>query len=138
MATDEEVEKQRTVLVELRQQVADAQAAGGDKSQELANDITLMNMQAEEARLRAELALAKENQKVTVLREGALAPLSTAKEQMRAAVAAQEATEKEIAASRKTKATPTPTDAEETNGTTEEQSSNKGAQKNTQQSEENK
>lgn len=128
MASDEEVEQQREAVVRLRAQLEEARTGGAEKLHELNNDIALAQLREEEARLQAELATAKENKKVTVLRQGAAPVLGTVKEQMAAAVAHQKAVEKEIA-SNKSSSTVTPTDADETNNTTDKQASNKAADK---------
>jgi hypothetical protein len=98
MATDEEVEEQRAAVEELRSRVADAKAGGGSAQRELDNEIQLMQLQAEEARLQAELADAEHTNDPDRLRRAAT-PLATAKEQMIAAVAQQKAVEETVAAS---------------------------------------
>lgn len=129
MATDEEVQAAKDHVVELRAQLEDARTGGAEHIKSVENDITLHDLAAEAARLEAELAVAKEQKKVTVVRAGAAAPLSTAKEQMAAAVSHQKSVEKELAANKKTGNQSTPTDAAETNNTTTEQASNKAADK---------
>ncbi len=127
MATDEEVEQQRKAVVELRAKLDDARTSGVDKQRELDNDITLSQLRAEEARLQAELATVKENNKVTVLRAGAEPVLSTVKEQMAAAVDHQKAVAAEIAANRPTRTTSTPQSADADNSATAKQAENPAA-----------
>lgn len=132
MATDEEVAAARERVVELRAKLEEVRTGGAEKRREVENDITLAQLTGEEARLEAELARAKEAQKVTMVRQGAAPVLSTVKEQMQAAVSHQKAVAKELTSAKASKSTPTPTDADSKNTTTEAQSDNKSSAAKTQ------
>lgn len=132
MASDEEVEAAQNRVVELRAKLEEARTGGAEKQKQIENDITIAQLGDEEARLEAELATVQEQNKVTVVRRGAAPILSTVKEQMAASVSHQKAVAKEITDSRATKNPVTPTDADETNTTTVEQSDNKSSAAKTQ------
>lgn len=90
MATDEEVQARRERVDELRARVQDAKLGVGTTHNELANDITVAQLDAEEANLKAELdELERANDPARLV--AASTPLATAKEQMVAAVKRQEA-----------------------------------------------
>lgn len=89
--SDEEVQKKADRVAKLREQVANAEATRVDRERELSNDITMKNLEAEEAALEARLQVAKDASKVSVVKGGASAPLDAAKESMRLAVAQQDA-----------------------------------------------
>jgi hypothetical protein len=95
MATsDEEVQNKAEAVEKLRQQVADAEVARVAREQELSNDLTMAGLEAEEERLKARLAVAKDAGKVSAVKGGAGAPLEAAKEQMKLAVEQRKAAEK--------------------------------------------
>lgn len=87
--SDEEVQRKVEAVEKLRQQVADAEAKRLDNEASQSNAIQLQQLEAEEARLQLELTRAKSASTVTAAREGASAPLDSAKASMEAAVAAQ-------------------------------------------------
>lgn len=103
MATDEEVAAQKEEVAKLRAKLDEAKSAGEQKRRELENDITMANLVAEEARLRAELDQVADSNKVASLRASVEAPLASAEEQMKAAMAHQKAVSDEIAARNKKK-----------------------------------
>lgn len=97
MATDEEVETRRKRVDELRARVQDAKQGGGTTHNELANDIAVAQLDAEEASLQAELdELERVNDPARLV--AASTPLATAREQMVAAVKRQEAAAEAAAA----------------------------------------
>lgn len=90
MATDEEVQARRDRVDELRARVQEAKTSGGTAHQELVNDITVAQLDVEEASLKAELAdLERANDPIRL--QASSTPLATAKEQMVAAVAREKA-----------------------------------------------
>lgn len=92
MATsDEDVAKKAEAVEKLRQQVANAESTREVRERELHNDIQMRQLEAEEARLKTRLAVAKEEGKVAHVKAGAEAPLSAIEVEMQKAVAAQEA-----------------------------------------------
>lgn len=132
MATDEEVEEQRQVVLELRAQLEEAKSGGAEKLKQAENEVTLVQLADEEQRLLAELAQVQEQNKITVVRQGAAPVLTTVKDQLRASTAHQKAVAKQIVAAKGSKSTVTPTDADETNNTTAEQADNKSSAAETQ------
>lgn len=92
MASDEEVEDQRARVIELRARLDEAKTGGTETQKELENEIVLTQLQAEEARLQAELDIVKQNQNPKVIEQSVRAPLGTVREQMELAVAQQQAT----------------------------------------------
>lgn len=107
MATNEEVEEQRDRVHELRARLDEAKNGGSANQQELDNDIVLAQLQAEEARLEAELADVEHRNDPAVMKRGAV-PLASAQEQMAAAVAAQKAVADNIASENKAAAPAAP------------------------------
>lgn len=103
MATDEEVAAQKETVAKLRAKLDEAKSAGEQKRKELENDITMTNLVAEEARLQAELDQVNDANKVSTMRASVEAPLQSAEEQMKAAMAHQKAVADEIAARNKKK-----------------------------------
>lgn len=91
--SDEELQKKAEDVDKLRQQVANAEATREQREKELANDITLKQLEAEEASLKARLAVSKDAGKVSNVRDGAAAPLNAVGEMMERAVAQQKAAE---------------------------------------------
>jgi len=90
MATNEEVEEQRERVHELRARLDEAKNGGSESQKELENDIALTQLQAEEARLAAELDEVEHRNDAAVLARSAT-PLVAARDQMAAAVAQQKA-----------------------------------------------
>lgn len=91
MATDEEIEEQRARVEKLRAALEDNERAVAEREREAANEITLTNLQAEEARLIARLA---EQESSIARTEGdrASSPINAAKADMERAVLIQRAT----------------------------------------------
>jgi hypothetical protein len=107
MATNEEVEEQRDRVHELRARLDAAKSGGSTGQQELENDIVLTQLQAEEARLAAEIAEV-EHHNDAVFQARSATPLASAKEQMAAAVAQQKAVATTITADKKAAAPAAP------------------------------
>lgn len=107
MATNEEVEEQRDRVHELRARLDEAKTGGSASQRELENDITLAQLQGEEARLAAELAEVEHRNDAAVQARGAT-PLASAQEQMAAAVAQQKAVASTITAENKAAAPAAP------------------------------
>lgn len=94
MATsDEDLKKKQEHVARLREQVAAEEAKRVTREAELANDVTMAQLTAEEARLEAQLTAARQANKVTAVKDGASAPLQSAREQMEQALAVQKAQE---------------------------------------------
>jgi len=92
MATsDEDLAKKADDIQKLREQVAAEEAKRVDRERAVTNDLTMAQLQSEEAALRARLASAREASKVTNIKSGAEAPLAAAQAQMEAAVAQEQA-----------------------------------------------
>lgn len=109
MATNEEVEDQRARVVELRAQLEDVKSGAVDTQRDLENEIVLTQLQAEEARLQADLALAQQAVHPSAVARGVAAPLGSIQEQMERSVAHQKAVADEIRDANKTDAPSTPT-----------------------------
>lgn len=103
MATDEEVAAQKQEVAKLRAKLDEAKSAGEQKRRELENDITMTNLVAEEARLRAELEEATNANRAATLKASVAAPMASAEEQMKAAMAHQQAVAEQIAEQNKKK-----------------------------------
>lgn len=88
--TDAELERLQKSVEKKRERVLVERVRLTERTNELSNDITAVQLQAEEARLDAELATLANQSKVTSVREGASAPLDAAREELRNAVASQE------------------------------------------------
>jgi hypothetical protein len=91
--SDEDLQKKAERVQKLREQVTNAEATRVQREADLANDITMRQLEAEEAALEARLAVAKEAGKVANVKQGAAAPLDAVTEQMERAVAQQKAAE---------------------------------------------
>jgi hypothetical protein len=91
--SDEDLKNKRDEVKKLRDQVANAESERRESERSLANDVVMRQLEAEEAALRARLAVAKESGSDKAVEKGAQAPLSAAKEQMERAVAQQKAAE---------------------------------------------
>src|SRR5437868_11997458 len=89
--SDEDLQKQQERVAKLRGQVADAEMTRETRERELSNDITMTQLEAEEAQLDARLALAKQQGRVSAVKDGAAAPLDAAKEALTRSVAAEKA-----------------------------------------------
>lgn len=121
--TDSDLEKQRTRVDKLRDQVAAEQAKITAGSTNLHNEVEMTLLQAEEARLEAELAAAKEASTKAAQREGASVPLAQAKQQMEEAALRQRA-EQQAAREAEAKAA-----AEEKAAQADEQAAQAGTEK---------
>ena len=109
MASDEEVEEQRNAVVELRARLEEARTGGDQTLRELDNDLQVAQLQAEEARLAAELAEVEARNSPAVQARGVAAPLGSAKEQMERALAQQNAIAEKTKADTRAAAPPAPT-----------------------------
>lgn len=99
--SDEDLQAKSDEVQKLREQVAEEEAKREAREVELSNDVTMTQLQAEEANLQARLTLAKQAGKAGSVKSGAAAPLDAAKEQMRVAVEQQKAAEKTVEAKEK-------------------------------------
>jgi len=97
--SDEELAKKAERVQKLREQVAAEEAKRLEREAGLSNDITAQRLDAEAARLEAQLAMAKQASKASTAKEGASAPLEAAKEEMKAALAVREGVEKAASSS---------------------------------------
>lgn len=100
--SDEDLQAQADKVEKLREQVANAEAKRTERERELSNDITMTQLQAEEAALEARLTVAKEQGKVGSVKAGAGAPLDAAKDQLKLAVASRDAASSSVDAARST------------------------------------
>jgi hypothetical protein len=96
--SDEDLRKQADKVAKLREQLADARNGRVEREKSLANDATMMRLQAEEATLQAELERAKDSAKAGSVKESAApildaaaADLAAAKERQKAQAAASNA-----------------------------------------------
>jgi hypothetical protein len=112
--SDEDLQAQADKVQKMREQVADAEANRQTRELELSNDIAMTQLKAEEAQLSARLTVAKNQGKVSSVKAGADAPLSAAKAQLEASVAAQKAAEKDPETAAPTAVVPTPAPAADT------------------------
>lgn len=85
--SEEDLQKKRDQNARLREQIAAAEAQADERVREQSNAIEAAQLDAENARLEAQLAAAKEKAKVSAAKGGAEAPLEAAKEQLEAAKA---------------------------------------------------
>lgn len=92
--SDDDLTAKADEVQRLREQVADHERTRADRERSLSNDITMRQLEAEEASLRARLAVAKEGAKAGAVKDGAAAPLSAVQDQLKAAVEQQKAAEK--------------------------------------------
>lgn len=83
--TDEELDKQRKELEKLREQVAETEAQRTEREQEQSRVLDMANMKAEEERLRAQLAAAREAAKLSSVRSGTAEQIDQAKDDAKAA-----------------------------------------------------
>lgn len=91
--SDEDLAKKAEEVQKLREQVSDAEAMRVQRERDVSNELAMGQLEAEEAALRARLATAKAQSKVTAVKGGAAAPLDAVKEQMERSVAQQQAAE---------------------------------------------
>lgn len=80
--SDEDLRKQQDTVQKLRDQVAAARATAETKAREQDNDVAAAQLQAEEIRLKTELAQLKEAGKATTVKAGAAGPIEAAKAQV--------------------------------------------------------
>lgn len=91
--SDEDLQKKQAHVQKLRQQLAAAEASRTAREAELANDVTAAQLDAEAARLEADLASAKDLAKVGSVKAAAAAPLDAARAAMKAELSRGEALE---------------------------------------------
>ncbi len=91
--SDEDLEKKRATLDKLREQLSDAQTTREDRERELANDLYMRQLDAEEARLRAALTQAREAAKAGSVKAGVADLIDTVKDQEAVAQEQARATE---------------------------------------------
>lgn len=80
--SDEDLQKMQDEVQKLRDKVAAERDTAARRTRELDNDVTAANLQAEKARLEAELAVAKDSNKVSNVKAGAAGPLGAAQDQL--------------------------------------------------------
>lgn len=80
--SDEDLRKQQDTVQKLRDQVAAKRAEAETKAREQDNDVAAAQLQAEEVRLRTELAQLRESSKTSNVRAGAAGPIEAAKQQV--------------------------------------------------------
>lgn len=85
MATSEELAAKRASIEKLRQQIADTEAKRFERETAATNDITMRQLEAEETRLKAELALARDDASASSVRESNADLLSTVRDDQKAA-----------------------------------------------------
>lgn len=90
--TEDDLQKKREKNNKLRQQIAEAEATAATRVQEQNNEIEAKSLDAETARLEAQLAAAKEAAKVASVKSGSAGPLEQMDAQLEAARAAADAT----------------------------------------------
>lgn len=118
--SDEDVQKKADKVQALREKVANAETVVVDRERELSNEITMKQLEAEEARLEARLTAAKAAGKVSTVKAGMEAPLAAVSEQMEQAVAAQKAADSAAESPRPNVETPTDTNTGGDQTTTKE------------------
>lgn len=107
MATHEEIEAARARVDQLRAELEDRARKQAEAEAEAANEITLKNLEAEEAKLKAQLA----EQDATIERsgpKGAQSPLVAAQADLDRAVQLQKATAVQLTGSDEAPAPPAP------------------------------
>ena len=92
--SDEDLQKEMDRVQKLREQVADAEAKRVSRERELANDVTMNQLQAEAAQLEARLTVQSDSSKVANVKSGAAAPIEATKEELKRAVAMRDAAKK--------------------------------------------
>lgn len=83
--TDEELQKKREENEKLRSQIAAAEAKRVQNEQLASNDIVAAQLDAENARLQAELTLAQDGAKKSTINEGTADLTATVKDDLKAA-----------------------------------------------------
>jgi hypothetical protein len=96
--TEEDLDKKRERNEKLREQIQTEEAKRFQREADLTNELTAAQLDAEGARLEAQLAAVKESGKASNVKAGVEGPLVSAKEQMEQAVAQQKAQEAAAAA----------------------------------------
>jgi hypothetical protein len=91
--SDDDLRKKQEHVQKLRQQLAAAEASRVSREVELANDVTAAQLDAEAARLEADLGVAKDMAKASNVRSAAAAPLDAARNAMKAELSRGEALE---------------------------------------------
>lgn len=94
MASDQEVQAKQERVAKLRAQVEEANTRRASNEAELTNDITIAQLDVEEARLEAQLAEAKASATKTAVKDGANTTLQAAREAQAAAREQAKAAEK--------------------------------------------
>lgn len=89
--SDEEIGKRQSRVEKLREQVAAEEAKRIDREAGLSNDIAAAQLDAEEARLIAQLEAAKEANKVSAVKGGVSSVLDPVEEDRKNALALQQA-----------------------------------------------
>ena len=89
--SDEELQAKVNSVAKLREKVARAEAQRLENERVVSNDIAMSGLEAEEARLQAQLAAADATKTITAVRSGAETPITSAKEQMKVALAQRDA-----------------------------------------------
>ena len=89
--TDEELVKKQAHVQKLREQVANEEAKRTERQADLVNDITARQLDAEAARLEAQLEAAKQANKVSAVKEGAASVVAPVEEDLANAQALQKA-----------------------------------------------
>ena len=83
--SEKDLEQRRDKNAKLREQIAEAQAKASTAAQDQAREIEAAHLDAETARLEAQLAAAREVAKASVVKEASAAPIEAAKAQLAAA-----------------------------------------------------
>lgn len=92
--SDTELAKKQAYVEKLRGQVAEEEAKRTQREADSTNELAAVQLDAEAARLEAQLQAAKDVNKASAVRSGAAAPLYAAKEDLARAQAVAEAQEK--------------------------------------------
>lgn len=83
--SDDDLQKLREKNAQLREQIDNEQSKRSEREADKSRELEYTQLQAEQARLQAELDAVKESAKVASVNEAASAPLAAAKEQLKAA-----------------------------------------------------
>lgn len=89
--SDEDLQKLQNDVDTLRERVAAEEAKRVERERLAANDVTAAHLNAEKARLEAQLASAKEAGKAAAVKEGLSGPLEAAKEDQKRAESQRDA-----------------------------------------------
>jgi len=110
MATDEEVREARDRVEKLRAEIASNERARVEREREMANEITLAQLNAEAARLEVQLAQQKNTASDEAVRKGAQSPIAAAQADIERAELMQKSVADNLVPSEKgTVNQPTPT-----------------------------